>query len=106
MIENSGAPLLSIIGMDDSPDVLDLTRFAISRARAAGKTNITHIEYPHTGHLIDPPFSPHCPVTKTPLSPPSMLTLFGGKPQEHALAQFHAWDRIKQFFHQNLNIDA
>lgn len=102
LIENSEAPLLSIIGLEDSPGLIELTSFAISRARSKGKTNITHIEYSHTGHLIDLPFCPHSSVLKTPLAPPGMLTLFGGKPQEHALAQFQAWSTIKKFFIDNL----
>jgi len=101
-IENSNAPLLSLVGQEDSPDILELTSFAISRARRSGKNNITHIEYPETGHLIDLPFCPLCEATKTPLAPPGMLTHFGGKVQQHALTQFHAWSKVKQFFISNL----
>ena len=84
-------------------DFSDYSKFAVKRALKAGKTNVTLIEFPKTGHLID---LPHCPPrigeARHPLIPMTKTVTFGGELQPHALAQFQAWEKLLTFFNENL----
>ena len=82
--------------------ILDHGKFVVNRALKAGKNNVTLIEFPKTGHLIDLPHCPHVAEAKHPLLPPTKTIQFGGAPQPHALAQFQAWDTLLQFFKDKL----
>ena len=104
IFEHSEAPLLVLVGEDDGLMELfsEYSKFAVNRALKAGKTNISLLKFPKTGHLIDLPHCPHVAEGKTPLLPPTETTKFGGKSQPHALAQFQAWDTLLQFFKDKL----
>ena len=80
----------------------DFGRFAVARARNAGKTNVTLIEYPGTGHLIDLPHCPHVKEAKHPLLSGNKKIQYGGHSQPHALAQFQAWESLLGFYKENM----
>ena len=78
-------------------------RYNVARARSAGRGAVRVVELPATGHLIDLPHSPHCAAARHPLTPASLTVQFGGKTQQHCLAQFTAWRILTQFFSDNLH---
>ncbi|KAK2882946.1 peroxisomal succinyl-coenzyme A thioesterase-like isoform X2 [Channa argus] len=73
--------------------------------RAEGKEHLlTRLEYPDTGHLIEPPFSPHFRATKFIMNTRKEKTilLWGGQTKPHADAQEHSWRNILTFLQQHL----
>ncbi|KAK5619783.1 hypothetical protein CRENBAI_007384 [Crenichthys baileyi] len=60
--------------MEDAPYKVDMAQVI----EAAGKTHLLYrLEYPNTGHLMEPPFSPHFRATN--------LTLHGTKDKVPAI---------------------
>ena len=101
LFEKCKGPLLVICGAEDRLS-LQCSKHAVDRAKQFGCTNLTMIEYPETGHLIDLPHSPHVKEATHPLLPVNRKVQYGGKSQPHALAQFHAWDTLLNFFRGNM----
>ena len=54
------AHFLFVCGEDDQSVSPDCSRLLMDRLRQHGKTNYELLLYPGTGHLIEPPYSPHC----------------------------------------------
>ncbi|XP_047245025.1 acyl-coenzyme A thioesterase 6-like [Girardinichthys multiradiatus] len=67
------SPVLLVSGCDDQNwPVLETADRMAQVIEASGKTHLLYrLEYPNTGHLIEPPFSPHFRATN--------LTLHGTK---------------------------
>ncbi|KFO79606.1 Acyl-coenzyme A amino acid N-acyltransferase 2, partial [Cuculus canorus] len=58
------------------------------------------LSYRGAGHLIEPPCSPLCSISRIRASP--WLVLWGGEAQPHAKAQEHSWQEIIQFLKLHL----
>ncbi|XP_042372301.1 peroxisomal succinyl-coenzyme A thioesterase-like [Plectropomus leopardus] len=73
--------------------------------RAAGNEHLlTRVTYAGTGHLIEPPFSPHFRSSnfrKVETGQKAML-LWGGRTKPHSDAQQDAWRKILAFLQQHL----
>ncbi|KAI8511622.1 myristoyl-CoA hydrolase [Branchiostoma belcheri] len=74
---------------------------AIARMKAHGKTNYTLLRYPGTGHLIEPPYTPHCGLYYHGVFRWCMLA--GGEPKSHAAAQENSWHQILRFFRTHVD---
>ncbi|KAK2859102.1 hypothetical protein Q5P01_003722 [Channa striata] len=105
-VKKINCPMLLVSGHDDQnwPSVesaVDITQIM----RAAGKEHLlTRLEYPDTGHLIEPPFSPHFRATKFIMNSrkEKAILLWGGQTKPHADAQEDSWMKILSFLRQHL----
>uniref|UniRef100_A0A3Q2CF87 Uncharacterized protein n=1 Tax=Cyprinodon variegatus TaxID=28743 RepID=A0A3Q2CF87_CYPVA len=72
------------------------------RLRSAGKSHLfTRLSYPGAGHLIEPPYSPSVRSSMFGVCC-AVITLWGGHPAPHAAAQEDAWNKILDYFEENL----
>ncbi|MBN3324741.1 ACOT2 thioesterase, partial [Atractosteus spatula] len=100
-IERATARFLFIVGENDQ--LWNASLYASEAAKrliSHGKERPEILSFPGTGHLIEPPYFPHChssfhKVVNAPV-------LWGGQAESHAFAQEEAWRRIRQFFLDNL----
>ena len=58
-VEKGNCQYLLLNGLDDQAMHPKSSEHIVKRLQKFGKTNYRHIEYPGTGHLIEPPHSPH-----------------------------------------------
>ncbi|KAM6896133.1 peroxisomal succinyl-coenzyme A thioesterase-like [Lycodopsis pacificus] len=99
-------PMLLVNGRDDQN--LPTVEYAEDMAkmmRAAGKEHLlTRIEYLGTGHLIEPPYSPHFRATKfiKDGTKEKVILLWGGQTKPHSDAQEDSWKKILAFLQQHL----
>ncbi|KAJ3596386.1 hypothetical protein NHX12_002793 [Muraenolepis orangiensis] len=65
---------------------------------------LTVLSYPHTGHLIDPPYSPHCRASNfmTTGSREKLVVLWGGEMTAHCYAQEDSWWKMLDFLKKHL----
>ncbi|CAH1791859.1 unnamed protein product [Owenia fusiformis] len=101
LIENSSAEFLFIHGEDDWLIYWQCGEKMAKRLRDHGKTNYRLHIYPGAGHLIEPPYSPHCYSSYHRMMNDEML--WGGKTVEHARAQDDSWKKILDFLHTQLD---
>ncbi|KAK3590517.1 hypothetical protein CHS0354_036337 [Potamilus streckersoni] len=76
------------------------------------KRNIEHVHFPGAGHLIEPPYTPHCRAVDPKDKLPSVgliadkfwdkLMVFGGEPVQHAKAQEFGWIKCLDFLKKSL----
>lgn len=101
-VEKINCPMLVICGEDDESVLASEIAHEIFKCMTShGKSALCSVlSYPGTGHLIEPPFAPHCYASyhKT------LKTTFawGGNPKNHSLAQEDSWQKILEFFRKNL----
>eukprot|EP00064_Thunnus_orientalis_P019214 superscaffoldBa00004707_g19329 len=72
---------------------------------AAGNDHLlTRVHYPDTGHLIEPPYSPHFRATKylVDTTKAKVTLLWGGQTKPHSDAQEDSWRKILAFLQQHL----
>lgn len=101
-VEKIDCPMLIICG-DDDQDVsaVEMAQEIHARMNSHGKSALCSVlSYPGTGHLIEPPFAPHCYASyhkgfKTTFA-------WGGNAKDHSHAQEDSWQKIVQFFRKNL----
>lgn len=101
-VEKIDCPMLIICG-DDDQDVsaVEMAQEIHARMNSHGKSALCSVlSYPGTGHLIEPPFAPHCYASyhkgfKTTFA-------WGGNAKDHSHAQEDSWQKIVQFFSKNL----
>ncbi|XP_041805597.1 acyl-coenzyme A thioesterase 5-like [Chelmon rostratus] len=74
------------------------------RLKRHGKENFESVYYPRAGHLLEPPYGPHCPSAVHGLF--SFPVVWGGEPKAHAAAEVHLWKKIQEFFRTHLSCDA
>lgn len=72
----------------------------IERLKVHGKTNYELLFYPKAGHLIEPPYTPHCRVCYAKII--GDLMLYGGETKAHSIAQEHSWSRLLSFLREEL----
>ncbi|XP_060885485.1 bile acid-CoA:amino acid N-acyltransferase-like [Labrus mixtus] len=65
---------------------------------------LTTLTYPNTGHLIEPPYSPHFRATNfiIPTTKEKVISLWGGQPKPHSDAQEDSWRKILAYLHHHL----
>ncbi|XP_007575225.1 acyl-coenzyme A thioesterase 1-like [Poecilia formosa] len=99
-------PLMLVNGCDDQNWCAVETADDISKTmNAAGKGHLlTRVDYPDTGHLIEPPFSPHCFAGNFFVysSNEKVIQLYGGKTKPHSDAQDDSWRKILSFLRHHL----
>ncbi|XP_076442148.1 acyl-coenzyme A thioesterase 1-like isoform X2 [Babylonia areolata] len=59
------------------------------------------VHYPGAGHLLEPPYTPHCLSCVNPNAGIEMR--WGGNPADHADAQVDSWERLQTFLHTHLS---
>ena len=106
-VENISCPVLLVFGTDDLNVNSDFaTKLIFNRLKAHGKEHLCSIlRYPEAGHLIEPPYTPHCYASFAGIS--AKLTgdsylVWGGDMNAHAKAQEDAWPKILSFLRGNL----
>uniref|UniRef100_A0A3B3CIG0 Acyl-CoA thioesterase 19 n=1 Tax=Oryzias melastigma TaxID=30732 RepID=A0A3B3CIG0_ORYME len=99
-------PLLLVVGEDDQnwctqESAADMEQMM---ARAGNDHLLTILSYPETGHLIEPPYTPHTPSSmyRGAGVDQKMMVLWGGKTPEHSAAQEDSWRKILTFLKKNL----
>ncbi|XP_040004924.1 peroxisomal succinyl-coenzyme A thioesterase-like [Xiphias gladius] len=99
-------PILLVNGNDDQNwPTLEVAEDIAQRMRAAGKEHLlTRLAYPNTGHLIEPPFSPHFRATNFIVNSTreKVILLWGGQTKPHSDAQEDSWKKILSFLQQHL----
>uniref|UniRef100_A0A3P9QDK0 Acyl-coenzyme A thioesterase 1-like n=1 Tax=Poecilia reticulata TaxID=8081 RepID=A0A3P9QDK0_POERE len=99
-------PLMLVNGCDDQNWCSVETADDISKTMdAAGKGHLlTRLDYPDTGHLIEPPFSPHCVAGNFMVysSNEKVIQRYGGKTKPHSDAQDDSWRKILSFLRRHL----
>jgi dienelactone hydrolase len=101
-IERSkSAKFLFVIGEDDPSNVYSNVTVLLDRLKQHGLSNYRLLSYPRAGHLIEPPYTPHCRVAYSKLI--GAPTVFGGQCKPHAVAQEHAWAQLLSFIQHELN---
>eukprot|EP00058_Branchiostoma_floridae_P000244 XP_002585732.1 hypothetical protein BRAFLDRAFT_114042 [Branchiostoma floridae] len=101
-VEKARCPIMFVAAEDDlSTKAVFFANQAIDRMKAHGKTNYTLLQYPKAGHLIEPPYSPHCALYYHRVFDWCMLA--GGEPRSHAAAQEDSWHKILSFFRTHVD---
>lgn len=103
-LENLTCPLMYVLGEDDlSASSIENADVIESTLKAAGKSHLfTRLSYPGAGHLIEPPYAPHSRSSLWSVKPKKLITMWGGHPAPHAVAQEDAWEKILDFMELNL----
>uniref|UniRef100_A0A673B6G4 Acyl-CoA thioesterase 19 n=1 Tax=Sphaeramia orbicularis TaxID=375764 RepID=A0A673B6G4_9TELE len=99
-------PLLLIVGEDDqnwaAPEFAQDIKEMMEQA---GNSHLlTLLSYPNTGHLIEPPYSPHtrAGMLKAVHVNKMFVVLWGGETMAHSCAQEDAWRKTLAFLWENL----
>ncbi|XP_063816413.1 acyl-coenzyme A amino acid N-acyltransferase 1-like [Pseudophryne corroboree] len=100
-LEKARGPILFLVGEDDQgQNSLLYAKQAVARAEKYNKKDVYLQSYPGTGHLLEPPGSPFCPVSLCfKFATPSV---WGGEIQDHCKAQEVSWRHIQEFLGKNL----
>uniref|UniRef100_A0A669BPY5 Acyl-coenzyme A thioesterase 5 n=1 Tax=Oreochromis niloticus TaxID=8128 RepID=A0A669BPY5_ORENI len=76
----------------------------VVRLKHHGKENFETVFYPGAGHMLEPPYAPHCPSSfHAGVGKP---VLWGGELKAHIAAEIHLWKKIQDFFKTHLSCDA
>lgn len=73
----------------------------VGRLKRHGKKNFESVTYPDAGHLLEPPFGPHCPSALHGML--RFPVVWGGEPQAHVAAELHLWKKIQDFLRTHLS---
>ncbi|XP_030004192.1 peroxisomal succinyl-coenzyme A thioesterase-like [Sphaeramia orbicularis] len=98
-------PLLLVCGHDDqSYPAVELAEDIAQMVHAAGKDHLlTKVFYHGTGHMIEPPYSPHFRATTfMAKTKPKVILLWGGQTKPHSDAQEDSWKKILAFLQHHL----
>ncbi|XP_064872558.1 acyl-coenzyme A thioesterase 1-like [Oncorhynchus nerka] len=99
-------PLLLVVGQDDQnwAAVESADDMKQMMERAGNSHLLTTLSYPGAGHLIEPPYGPHCRSCTFVLQPGQqrVVMLFGGLNKPHAVAQEDSWEKILGFLQEHL----
>ena len=101
-VEEINCPMLLVCGEDDeSTSASGMAQEILSRMNLHSKGDLCSIvSYPGTGHLIEPPFSPHCYASYHKTFKTNFV--WGGNSKDHSRAQEDSWRKILEFFTKNL----
>ncbi|CAJ1055935.1 peroxisomal succinyl-coenzyme A thioesterase-like [Xyrichtys novacula] len=99
-------PLMLVVGEDDQnwPAPESAKDIKEMMEQAGNSHLLTVLSYPNTGHLIEPPYSPHfrASLFKTVDTHQKMVVLWGGETVAHSRAQEDAWRKMLVFLRENL----
>ncbi|CAJ1054548.1 peroxisomal succinyl-coenzyme A thioesterase-like isoform X2 [Xyrichtys novacula] len=99
-------PLLLVTGNDDqnTPSVEAAEDIAQMMSSSGRQHLLSTLTYPDTGHLIEPPYSPHFRATNfiKPTTKEKVIVLWGGRTKPHSDAQEDSWRKILAFLEQHL----
>ncbi|XP_051809482.1 acyl-coenzyme A amino acid N-acyltransferase 2-like isoform X1 [Acanthochromis polyacanthus] len=76
----------------------------VERLKRHGKDNFESVCYPGAGHLLEPPYGPHCRSSCSWFSDRPFM--WGGVAKCHAAAEVHMWRKIQEFFRTHLSCDV
>ena len=110
-VENISCPVLLVFGSDDLYANTDFaTDLIFNRLKAHGKGHLCSIlHYTKAGHLIEPPYTPHCYASFSGISAKWAgvnYLVYGGEMKPHAKAQEDAWPKILNFLRRNLQYSS
>lgn len=105
--ENISCPLLMVTGTGDLLMNVDFTaRQIYERMKRHGKGHLCSVlSFPGAGHLIEPPYTPHCYSSLDPLSRElcgNPFIVWGGEMEAHAQAQEDCWAHVLDFLGRNV----
>uniref|UniRef100_A0A8B9LXH6 Acyl-CoA thioesterase 4 n=1 Tax=Astyanax mexicanus TaxID=7994 RepID=A0A8B9LXH6_ASTMX len=99
-------PILLIVGEDDqnwaaAESAEDMKKMM---EQAGNSHLLTVLSYPHTGHLIEPPYCPHVRSSNFKLieAKTTVVVLWGGQMVPHSKAQEDSWQKTLAFLEQHL----
>lgn len=97
-MEKSRAAFLFVVGADDRDVASEIhAQLACQYLASHNYKYGYHVEsYPGAGHLIEPPYSPHCFASFQHSAMGSIC--WGGSSKYHTLGQVQAWEKIRSFF--------
>ena len=106
-VENISCPVLLVFGTGDLNVNSDFaTELTFDRLKAHSKEHLCSVlRYPKAGHLIEPPYTPHCYASftaNTAKRTGDNYLVWGGEMNAHAKAQEDAWPKILSFLRRNL----
>ena len=106
-VENISCPVLLVFGTGDLNVNSDFaTELIFNRLKAHGKEHLCSILcYPEAGHLIEPPYTPHCYASFSSVTSEwtgDDYLVWGGEMSAHAKAQEDTWPKILSFLRRNL----
>ncbi|XP_041847871.1 acyl-coenzyme A thioesterase 1-like [Melanotaenia boesemani] len=104
-IEHSMAHFLFVASEDDlNWDSKGYMDEMVERLKRHGKKNFDSVCYPAAGHLLEPPYGPHCPSALHGML--NFPVVWGGEPKAHAKAEVHLWKKLQEFLRSHLSCDA
>ncbi|KAL0968095.1 hypothetical protein UPYG_G00262350 [Umbra pygmaea] len=99
-------PILLIVGKDDqnwpaSESAEDMKQMM---EQAGNSHLLTTLSYPGTGHLIEPPYTPHTRSSNFMVTGTrqKLLVLWGGDTKPHSYAQEDSWKKTLAFLEEHL----
>ncbi|KAK6309224.1 hypothetical protein J4Q44_G00206870, partial [Coregonus suidteri] len=99
-------PLLLVVGQDDQnwAAVESADDMKQMMERAGNSHLLTTLSYPGAGHLIEPPYGPHCRACTFVLQPGQqrVVMLWGGLTKPYTVAQEDSWEKILGFLREHL----
>uniref|UniRef100_UPI0037E75387 peroxisomal succinyl-coenzyme A thioesterase-like n=1 Tax=Semicossyphus pulcher TaxID=241346 RepID=UPI0037E75387 len=99
-------PVLLVNGDDDQncPAAEAAEDIAQMMHEGGNRHLLTMLNYPDTGHLIEPPYSPHFRATNFILSSTKekVILMWGGKTKPHSEAQEDSWRKILAYLQHHL----
>ncbi|CAN9498827.1 unnamed protein product [Ophioblennius macclurei] len=99
-------PLMLIVGEDDQNSAAQEAANDMKEMmeRAGNRHLLTILSYRDTGHLIEPPYTPHVRVSnfKSVDSNKILMVLWGGQTLAHSRAQEDSWKKMLVFLRVNL----
>ncbi|XP_060742719.1 bile acid-CoA:amino acid N-acyltransferase-like [Tachysurus vachellii] len=99
-------PVLLIVGEDDQncPASESADDMKQMMERAGNSHFLTVLSYPGAGHLIEPPYTPHCRASNFMMAGTgtTVMVLWGGQTKAHSQAQEDSWHKTLAFFEQHL----
>ncbi|XP_061839565.1 peroxisomal succinyl-coenzyme A thioesterase-like [Nerophis lumbriciformis] len=105
-VRRINCPILLVNGLDDQNQAtVEFAEDIFQMMRSVGKDHLlTRLEYPGTGHLIEPPYSPHFRATNFmwDSKKAKVTLLWGGQTKAHSHAQEDSWRKILAFLQQHL----
>ncbi|KAJ8333346.1 hypothetical protein SKAU_G00422420 [Synaphobranchus kaupii] len=100
-VERAAARFLFVIAQDDQVWDAELyARQAEEQLVSHGRMRPEILLLPGAGHLLEPPYFPSCPASYHKFVGTSVE--WGGDPESHSAAQEKYWQRIREFFLENL----
>ncbi|KAM6961781.1 bile acid-CoA:amino acid N-acyltransferase-like [Tautogolabrus adspersus] len=99
-------PILLVNGDDDqNTPAVEAAEDIAHMMRSGGNMHLlSTLTYPDTGHLIEPPYSPHFRATNfiVPTTKEKVIVLWGGQTKPHSDAQEDSWRKILAFLQHHL----